>query len=182
MKITPDKLQSASISQAGLELIKKFEGLHKLRKDGMVVPYLDPVGILTIGYGHTNHQGRKFDKFTVWTKQEAEEALREDLKIHEDIVKSLVKVPITQGQFDALVSFCFNLGGGNLSRSTLLRKLNAGDYLGAANEFPRWNRAGGKILPGLVKRREAEKNLFLSDIDEADFGNPGFSSSVLGAG
>lgn len=153
------------ISSAGLELIKRFEGLHKVRGDGKIVPYKDPVGVLTIGYGHTNHQGRRFDEQTVWSKEEAEQVLLEDLEIHEKAVKRLVKVPLTQGQFDALVSFSFNLGEGNLSRSTLLRKLNSGDYEGAAREFPRWCRAGGRILPGLVKRRKAEMELFLSGTD-----------------
>jgi lysozyme len=75
-------------------------------------------------------------------------------------VKRLVKVPLAQGQFDALVSFSFNVGLGALGSSTLLRKLNAGDYRGAAAEFPRWNKAGGKVYEGLTRRRAAERSLF----------------------
>ena len=82
---------------------------------------------------------------------------------YESDVSNLVKVKLTQGQFDALVSFAYNLGARALSTSTLLQKLNAGDYTGAADEFPRWNKAGGKVLPGLTWRREAERALFLSD-------------------
>ncbi|MGL4733219.1 MAG: lysozyme, partial [Fusobacteriaceae bacterium] len=87
--------------------------------------------------------------------------LKKDLLRFEQKVLQLVIVKINKNQFDALVSFCYNCGSGNLQTSTLLRKLNAGDYPGAAEEFPRWNRAGGKVLNGLIKRREAEKELFL---------------------
>ncbi|MCY1458796.1 Lysozyme RrrD [compost metagenome] len=76
-------------------------------------------------------------------------------------VERLVQVPLTGNQWDALVSFTYNLGAANLESSTLLRLLNAGDYVGAAGQFPRWNKAGGKVLPGLVRRREAERVLFL---------------------
>ncbi|EDH9820259.1 TPA_asm: lysozyme, partial [Salmonella enterica subsp. enterica serovar Typhimurium] len=81
---------------------------------------------------------------------------------YENDVSRLVKVKLTQGQFDALVSFAYNLGARTLSSSTLLRKLNSGDYAGAADEFLRWNKAGGKVLNGLTRRREAERALFLS--------------------
>lgn len=96
-------------------------------------------------------------------KQEtAERLLKVGLVSYESDVSRLVKVSLTQGQFDALVSFTYNLGARSLSTSTLLRKLNAGDYAGAADEFMRWNKAGGKVLNGLTRRREAERALFLS--------------------
>ena len=94
------------------------------------------------------------------TKERADELLREDVARFEAQVLRLVKVPLTQGQFDALTSFVYNLGAGNLGNSTLLRLLNAGDYKGAAAQFDRWNKAGGKVLAGLVRRRAAERALF----------------------
>lgn len=138
-------------NDAGIELIKKFEGLY-------LKAYQDPIGIWTIGYGHTGgvKAGQKI------TAAEAEALLRVDLLTAEGDVARLVKVPLTPNQHAALVSFAFNLGGGNLAKSTLLKRLNAKDYLGAANEFPKWNKAGGKILSGLVKRRAAEQRLFLT--------------------
>lgn len=140
-----------SISAAGLDLIKSFEGL-KLKA------YRDPVGIWTIGYGHT----RNVKAGQVISPSQAVELLKEDLKDAEADVDRLVKVQINPSQRAALVSFVFNLGGTNFAKSTLLRKLNAGDYAGAAEEFGRWVNAGGQRLPGLVRRREAEKKLFLS--------------------
>lgn len=140
------------ISQKGLNLIKEFEGLE-LRA------YKDSVGVVTIGYGST---GPHVSMGMTITADQAEALLKNDVSRFEKGVMDLVTVPITQNQFDALVSFSFNLGLGNLKASTLLRKLNSLDYVGAANEFPRWNKAGGKALAGLTRRREAEKKLFLS--------------------
>lgn len=137
------------INEAGLNLIKDFEGCR-------LKAYLCPAGVWTIGYGHT--QGVKPDM--VINQLQAERFLRQDLKRFEDAVTSLVKVPITPNQFSALVSFAYNVGTGALYDSTLLRKLNKKDYKGAANEFLRWNKAGGKVLPGLTRRRLAEKDLF----------------------
>jgi lysozyme len=139
------------INEAGLNLIKSFEGLR-------LETYLDAVGVRTIGYGHTGPEvtsGLHIDK------SYAEELLRSDIKRFERGVMALVSVALTDNQFSALVSFSFNLGLNNLKNSTLLRKLNSGQNIEAANEFPRWNRAGGKILAGLTRRREAEKALFL---------------------
>ena len=136
-------------SENGLALIRQAEGL-RLRA------YKCPAGVWTIGYGTT--AGVKEGQ--VITKERAEELLREDVKRFEDQVLRLVKVPLTQGQLDALVSFTYNLGAANLGNSTLLRLLNAGDYKGAAAQFDRWTKAGGKELPGLVKRRAAERALF----------------------
>lgn len=161
-----------TISDQGLNLIKKFEGLHKVGPDGMVVPYRCPANILTIGYGHT--KGVK--KNMRLTKQEAEDLLRQDMKIYEADVKRLVDVPLTQYQFDALVSFVFNLGSGAFGGSTLLKKLNAGDYSAVPAQLMRWNKArvGGKLQPltGLTRRRAAEAALFTLDAqlpsDDAD--------------
>jgi len=138
-----------NINPAGLKLVKEFEGLR-------LKAYRCPAGVLTIGYGHTGgvREGQ------VITEAEAEELLKKDLLIFERGVKNYVKVPLTDNQFSALVSFAYNVGLGAFGKSTLLRKINSRDYNGAAAEFARWNRGGGKILPGLVRRREAEKALF----------------------
>lgn len=136
-------------SKAGLDLIKQFEGLY-------LKAYRCPAGVPTIGYGHT--AGVAMGQ-TV-TQQQADDYLRRDVRQFERAVSRLVRVPLTQGQFDALVSFAFNLGEGALAQSTLLRLLNAGDYAGAAAQFERWNKAGGRVLPGLVRRRAAERALF----------------------
>lgn len=140
------------ISQKGIDLIKSFEGLE-------LKAYQDVVGVWTIGYGST---GSHVKPGMVITPKEAEDLLRKDVARFEACVDKQVSVPLTQNQFDALVSFAFNLGCGNLASSTLLRKLNAKDYKGASLEFVKWNRAGGKVLAGLTRRREAEKALFLS--------------------
>ena len=140
-----------NISKKGIELIKRFEGCR-------LKAYKCPAGVWTIGYGHTNNVRRD----DVITQEEAEELLKRDLKVHEDNVKRLVKVALTQGQFDALVSFEYNVGYGNLANSTLLKLLNAGNYDGASKQFKRWVYAGDKVLEGLVKRRIAETELFLS--------------------
>jgi lysozyme len=136
-------------SQKGLDLIKSFEGLR-------LSAYKCPADVWTIGYGTT--AGVKPGQSI--TKERAEELLREDVKRFEAQVLRLVKVPLTQGQHDAMVSFVYNLGAGNLSNSTLLRLLNAGDDAGAAAQFDRWNKAEGKVLAGLVRRRAAERALF----------------------
>ena len=145
-------------SQTGINLIKFFEGFR-------TKAYQDSVGIWTIGYGHT--KGVK--EGMIITETKAEELLKKDLEYFEDHVTTLVKIPITQNQFDALVSFTFNVGEGNLKKSTLLKKLNnvivpVHKVLEVvADEFLRWNKAGGKVLSGLTKRRKAERLLFLSN-------------------
>lgn len=143
-------------SDKGIALIKQFEGCK-------LTAYQDSVGVWTIGYGWTKPVDGKPIRAGMTIKQEtAERLLKTGLVSYESDVSRLVKVGLTQGQFDALVSFTYNLGARSLSTSTLLRKLNAGDYAGAANEFQRWNKAGGKVLTGLTRRREAERALFLS--------------------
>lgn len=142
------------VAGPGLEIIKDSEQLR-------LSAYLPtPVDVPTIGYGHT--RGVKLGD--TCTPEQAEQWLREDCAEAESAVGTLVKAPINQNQFDALVSLVFNIGGGNFASSTLLRKLNAGDYAGAADEFPRWNKQAGVVLGGLVKRRARERELFLTPV------------------
>lgn len=144
-------------STQGVELIKHYEGL-RLR------PYLCPAGIPTIGYGSTSYpDGRKVTLVDrPLTEDEADALLASTLVPFETAVGRMVTAEITQRMFDALVSFSFNLGSQALKGSTLLKKLNQGDKAGAANEFQKWVYASGAVLPGLVKRRESERKLFLS--------------------
>lgn len=146
--------QPENTGDKGVELICHFEGL-KLER------YRDAVGLWTIGYGHLILK-TEMEKLIKITTGEAKTLLRKDLRRTEQGVQKLVSASVTQNQFDALVSFAFNLGVGSLKKSTLLRKLNAGDVQGAALQFKSWNKAGGKVLTGLTRRREAEMKLFLS--------------------
>jgi lysozyme len=139
-----------NISQAGIEAIKDYEGVR-------LKAYDDGVGVWTIGVGHIKGVKRG-DEITM---AQVDEFLRADLAEAEKAVNARVVVPLAQGQFDALVSFVFNLGGGAFIASTLLKKLNAGDYDAAADEFLRWNKAGGRVLAGLTKRRISERIMFL---------------------
>ncbi|MGD1865882.1 MAG: lysozyme [Phormidesmis sp.] len=136
----------------GLLLIKSFEGL-RLRA------YRDAVGIWTIGFGTT----RGVQPGMSITEKKAIEFLQEDLSRFEKSINDSVKTTINDNQFSALASFTYNVGPGAFRSSTLLRKLNAGDVRGAADEFPRWNRAGGRPLAGLTRRRNAERLLFLGE-------------------
>jgi lysozyme len=140
-----------------IPLIEASEGFSS-------TPYLCPAGVPTIGYGSTRYaDGRTVTmQDAPVSKQEAIALVQATLTQYEDAVNRYVAVPLKQSQFDALVDFAYNAGAQNLRTSTLLKKLNAGDYQGAANEFPRWNMGGGVVLRGLVKRRDAEKQLFLS--------------------
>ena len=140
------------ISNKGIALIKEYEGC-KLKA------YVCPAKVLTIGWGSTGSHVKSGETIT---QAEADALLMKDLVRFENGVEKLVTVPMTQGMYDALVSFSFNLGLGNLKSSTLLKKVNAGDKAGAANEFKKWVKAGGVTLAGLVRRREAERKLFLS--------------------
>jgi lysozyme len=140
------------INEAGLKILKKFEGC-KLKA------YKDIVGVLTIGYGHT---GSDVTDGKTITKGEAEELLLKDLGRFEKGIEDLLKVAVSENQFSALVVFAYNIGLNALSGSTLLKKLNAGDIIGASDQFLRWNRAGGKEVEGLTNRRHAERDLFLT--------------------
>ncbi|MFJ2455290.1 lysozyme [Pseudomonas protegens] len=138
------------ISQRGVALIKSFEGLR-------LSSYQDSVGVWTIGYGTT----RGVTAGMRITADQAERMLQNDISRFEPDLDRLVKVPLSQNQWDALMSFTYNLGATNLASSTLLKLLNGGDYAGAADQFPRWNKAGGQVLAGLTRRRAAERAMFL---------------------
>jgi len=150
---------AGTVNKAALDLIVEFEGLR-------TSAYPDPAhgwSVPTIGIGHTSAAGKPEVYMGMKiTEAEAYEILERDLAEFADHVRRVVKVPLTDNQFGALTSFTFNLGMGNLNRSTLLKKLNAGDYEGAADEFKKWDRAGGKKLKGLARRRAAEAALFRS--------------------
>ncbi|MNF24057.1 Lysozyme RrrD [compost metagenome] len=133
------------------QAIKTAEGLR-------LTAYKDGGGVWTIGYGHTGADVR--EGLTI-PLSEAERLLTRDLRVAENHVNGAVKVKLTQNQFDALVSFVYNVGGEAFRSSTMLKKLNAGDYLGAADQFPRWNKDNGKVVDGLTNRRREERELFL---------------------
>lgn len=138
-----------TLSLAGAGAIVSHEGMRK-------VAYVDPVGVVTVCAGHTKTAKLGQAK----TEAECAALLRQDVKHAERAVRRLVTAPVTQVQFDALVSLTFNIGETAFAKSTLLRKANAGDCWGAGREFSRWAKAGGRELPGLVKRRAAERTLW----------------------
>ena len=165
------------LSKAGADLMHQYEGCRNK-------PYLCPAHIWTIGYGHVLYQDQirlpmvskegqstmirkeyplKQEDNRVWSKEEIEKLFSDDVSLFERGVLRLVPGVVgRQGAFDALVSISFNFGLGNLQRSTIRMKANRGDWEGAAEAFMGWTKGGGKVLPGLVKRREAERALFLS--------------------
>jgi lysozyme len=170
--------EEMKLSRAGEDLMHKYEGFRSR-------PYLCPAHIWTIGYGHVLYQEQirlpvvrvegkdtpmirkemplKPEDNRVWTKTEIDELFRTDVRTFERGVLRLVPGVVgRQGSFDALVSISFNFGLGNLQRSTIRMRANRGDWEGAAESFRVWTKGGGKVLPGLVKRREAEIALFLS--------------------
>jgi lysozyme len=136
-------------SQDGIHLTESFESCR-------LTAYLDSVGVPTIGWGHTS--GVK--PGMTCTQAQADQWLQEDVQSSVNTVNSMVKVQLTQQEFDALVDFTFNLGSGNLQHSTLLRLLNAGNFSAAADEFDKWDRAGGQVMAGLLRRRQSEEDLF----------------------
>ena len=138
-------------SKNGLLMTEKFEGLR-------LKAYQDQGGVWTIGYGHTGPEVRQGMEIT---QLEAENLLIKDVEIAENFVNYFVKVHLNQNEFDALVDFTFNLGGGNLQKSTLLRLVNAGKFAEAAGEFHKWDKCCGIPLAGLLRRREAEATLFI---------------------
>jgi len=148
-------VNNLSYSDQGLALTEQFEGLQ-------LTAYQDPVGVWTIGYGHT---GSDVQPGLTITQEQASDLLLQDVAGAVAAVNRLVTVPLTQNQFDALVDFTFNVGQGNLASSTLLRELNAGNTAGAAAQFLVWVYAKGVELPGLVTRRQAEAALFQTASD-----------------
>lgn len=139
------------ISKNGINFIQTFEGVR-------YEAYQDSIGVWTIGYGHT---ADVYEGMSI-TPEQATQYLADDLCKFEGYVDSYVTVPLTQNQFDALVSFCYNLGGGNLHKSDVLSLLNSGQYDQAADAILEWDHAGGRELPGLTRRRRAERDLFLA--------------------
>lgn len=148
-------------SPACTKLIQQFEGCAKKRPDGTFEAYPDPGtggDPWTIGWGST---GPNIKRGTVWTQQQCDDRFAEHVgEFARGVEKALGGAKTTQAQFDALVSFAYNVGLGNLNSSTLLKKHKAGDYKGAALEFAKWVKAAGKTLPGLVRRRGAEAELY----------------------
>lgn len=140
------------VTQDGIDLIKRFEGFSS-------TVYICPAGYPTIGYGHLVRGAEQYERGV--TEAEAEELLRRDVRAAENAVLRLIDVPLTDGQFDALVSFTFNLGAGALQRSTLRRKVNRLAHSEVPEQFMRWVWAGGRRLAGLVKRRHEESARFI---------------------
>ena len=143
------------VNQEGLDIIKHFEGYSS-------TVYADPIGIPTIGFGSIwDKEGNRLtmDHEPI-TEQEGEFLLVRELKHVESAIARLIRVELTENQFSAIASLTFNIGCGRLKSSTLRAKINRGDYSGASAEFPKWRRAGGRILKGLVRRRKAERELF----------------------
>lgn len=156
-----------AIGPAGIALIKRFEGCARLRPDGLIEAYPDPgtgAAPWTIGWGATGRDhvhGGQIGPGTVWSQSECDARLADDLvRYAAHVAAALGDAPTTQAQFDALVSFHCNTGA--IARATLTRKHREGDIASAAREFARWNRAGGRVLKGLVRRREAEAELYLT--------------------
>ena len=158
---------AAAISAQGIALIKRFEGCAQRRADGLIAAYPDP-GTggepWTIGWGATGRDhvhGGRIAEGTVWTQAQCDARLEQDLvRYAAEVARALGDTPTTQAQFDAMVSFHYNTGA--IARATLTQKHRAGNHLGAAQEFARWNRAGGRVLQGLARRRTAEAELYLS--------------------
>lgn len=140
-------------SENGIKLIKKFEGCK-------LEAYKCPSGILTIGYGHT----QDVNIGDTITRQQASYILKKDIEIAESAVNSLVKVTLNQNQYDALVSFVFNVGYGNFRISTMLKRINENNFSSAAEQFDKWVLSNGKRQKGLVIRRKLEKELFLKEM------------------
>ena len=163
------------ISEKGLAMIESFEGCLLKASNK-----LD--GVWTIGYGQTgSYYGKKVRKGMTTTKALAHAWLRDhSIKTYEDAVAKAVKVPLNQNQFDALVSFTYNVGVGALKQSTALRKLNQGDYTGAADALTMWTKCNGKVLAGLVRRRKEERALFLTPVAETQTKNT--DTSLLSKG
>lgn len=157
---SPDPLESPRVvSEAGIALIKRFEGCARRRDDGLIEAYPDPgTGNTpwTIGWGAT---GPGIGPGTTWTSEQCDARLAADLERYaSEVAQAVGDTPTTQAQFDALVSFHYNTGA--IGRATLTRKHRAGDHVGAAREFTRWNHAGGRVMAGLARRRAAEAALY----------------------
>lgn len=151
---------AAVIGAGGLSIVKASEGLR-------TSTYLDPVGIPTVCYGHTGPDVRMGQTYT---RAECEAIVVEDIAKHRAGIERCITAPLTSNQRDAAVSLAFNIGVSRFCGSTLARKLNREDYIGAADEFPKWKYAGGRVLRGLVTRRAKERALFLTIPAEGSHG------------
>lgn len=156
-------------SEAGIELIHSFEGLHKVRPDGRIEAYPDPGtgdDPWTIGWGSTGidpFNGGRIREGTVWTREQCDQRFEQHLEQFERaVMNGTANRPCSQAQFDAMVSLCYNIGPAGFARSSVLRRHRAGDYAGAAKAFLMWNKAGGRVMRGLTRRREAEAALYRS--------------------
>lgn len=148
------------ISNDGVDLIKQFEGFSSKS-------YPDPATgdrPYTIGYGTTRINGVPVELGMTCTEEEAFQWLGDDANDYLASIERLIKVDLTQNQVDAIASFVYNVGCGNFEKSTLLKKINAQDWLGASQEFLKWNRANGKVMGGLTRRRKAESTMFMQDL------------------
>jgi lysozyme len=143
------------LTQAAVDLVKHFEGKR-------LKAYLDPVGVVTIGYGYTNRAGfgPGVKKGDTWTEEKADEMLRRGLEMFGEKIRPHIKARATDEQFGAFVSLAYNIGWQSFIRSTALKRFNAGDVAGCAEAMLWWNKSGGKVMRGLVRRREAEVSLF----------------------
>jgi lysozyme len=157
--ITPNNSWDGHINEAGLGIIKAFEGFAP-------TPYLCPANRWTIGFGSTwDSKGRAVTgSHLPVTRDEAGRLLAREVRHVESAINKLVKSELTENMFSAIASLVYNIGTGNFQRSTLKMKLNRGEYENAADEFPKWRKAGGRILKGLVRRRAQERELFLTDV------------------
>lgn len=164
--------QELVISMAGGNLIKHFESCMKKCGPGRYAAYKCPAGVWTIGWGTTTEHGHSIRSGMVWSDAQCDAAFINDMHIFESDVRRLVRVQLTQWQFDALVSFAYNVGAGAFGGSTLLKKVNARDWDAAALEFHKWNKANGKKLDGLVRRRASESLLFQNIADLNYDGKP----------
>ena len=154
-------------SKAGINLMHQFEGCARLRPDGRFSAYLCPANVWTIGWGSTGKDpfnGGVIGPGTIWTQEQCDQRFASHLATFEEGVRDGIgKAPTTQAQFDAMVCLAYNIGVNAFQRSTVLRRHNAGDYAGAAAAFAMWNKGGGRVLKGLVRRRAAEAALYRSD-------------------
>jgi lysozyme len=147
------------MTEEGLALIRQFEGFR-------AGAYRDPVGVLTIGFGHTNMAGAPLvEAGQVISVQLAEAILRRDVETFAAVVARLLRVPLSPLQFSALVSFCYNVGSANFRKSGVLEAVNRGDFAAVPRRLGLWTKAGGRVLPGLIKRRAAEAALFMGGAD-----------------
>ena len=153
------------IGPAGLELVQAFESCMKKIGPDRFTTYRDSAGVLTIGWGHTNHHLPRFRDGVVWSQAECDSALALDMRTFERHVRDLCRVDLAQSEFDALVSWSFNTGGA--ATATLWRKLNAGNRKAIPVELAKWNRAGRRVLAGLTRRRKAESLMFEGDVKGA---------------